>query len=155
MSGYVGLNRPSSACIHFIRGQTSEADLRELQSELQKRGIIYAYVEYSKDSEISFADQIASRLSLDHQPYGQRRGTGFPLPWVPFLDDLITLSRRQNGLVIIVDNADNLFRDNQDDAFDLIEAFLIQFHHWFEKKKPCHLCFQIVNSPMVEKVFAA
>jgi hypothetical protein len=54
----------------------------------------------------------------------------------------------------MVDNADNLFRDNQDDAFDLTEAFLIQFHHWFEKQKPYHLCFHIENSPMVQKVFS-
>jgi hypothetical protein len=27
--------------------------------------------------------------------------------------------------------------------FRLIEAFLIQVHHWMEKKKPCHLCFQM------------
>jgi hypothetical protein len=155
MSGYGGVYRPLSACIHFVRDQGNEADLRELQSELQKRGISYAYVRYSGNSELSLANQIASRLNLDHQPYGQSAGRGFPLPWLPFLDDLITLSRRHNGLVIIVDNADNLFRDNQGDAFDLIEAFLTQFHHWFEKQKPCHLCFQIENSPMVQKVFAA
>jgi hypothetical protein len=154
MRGYEGLDRPLSRCIHFVRRQMSEVDLRELRSKLQKQGIVCAYVEYSANSEISLADQIASRLSLDNQPYGQRAGTGLPLPWVPFLDDLITLSYRQNGLAIIVDNADNLFRDNQDDAFDLIEAFLIQFHHWFEKRKPCHLCFQIENSPVLQKVFA-
>jgi hypothetical protein len=147
MRGYEGLDRPWSRCIHFVRRQMSEVDLREMRSKLQKQGIVRAYVEYSRNSEISLANQIASRLSLDNQPHGQS-------PWVPFLDDLITLSYRQNGLAIIVDNADDLFRDNQDDAFDLIEAFLIQFHHWFEKQKPCHLCFQIENNPVLQKVFA-
>jgi hypothetical protein len=154
MRGYEGLDRAASRCIHFVRRQMSEVDLRELRSKLQKQGIVWAYVEYSRNSEINLANKIARRLSLDHQPYGQRTGTRFPIPWVPFLDDLISLSYRQNGLVIIVDNANNLFRDNQDDAFDLIEAFLIQFHHWFERQKPCHLCFQIENSPVVQKVFA-
>ena len=65
MRGYEGLDRPWSRCIHFVRRQTSEADLRELRSKLEKQGIVCAYVEYSGNSEISLADQIASRLSLD------------------------------------------------------------------------------------------
>jgi hypothetical protein len=85
MRGYEGLDRPWSRCIHFVRRQMSEVDLREMRSKLQKQGIVRAYVEYSRNSEISLANQIASRLSLDNQPYGQS-------PWVPFLDDLITLS---------------------------------------------------------------
>jgi hypothetical protein len=56
--------------------------------------------------------------------------------------------------VILVDNANNLFRDKQDDAFDLIEAFLTQFHHWLGQRKPCHLCFQIESSAALQKVFA-
>ena len=75
-------------------------------------------------------------------------------PWVPFLDDLISLSFRLNGLVIVVDNADVLMETARGDVFDLIEAFLIQFHHWFEKKKPCHLCFQMERNELIGRIFS-
>jgi hypothetical protein len=89
---------------------------------------------------------LARALELAHAPYGR-------LPWVEFLDDLITLSFRYPGLVIVVDHADILLRERPDDMFDLIEAFLTQFHHWYDKKKPCHLCFQMEQNDSVGRVF--
>jgi len=41
--------------------------------------------------------------------------------------------------VIIVDRADILLRERPDDMFDLIESFLIQFHHWYDQKN--HVIF--------------
>ena len=37
--------------------------------------------------------------------------------------------------------------------FNLVEAFLIQFHHWYDQKKPCHLCFQMVEDAYVTDFF--
>jgi hypothetical protein len=58
---------------------------------------------------------------------------------VPLLDDLITLSEHEKGIVLFVDSADAFLAANSRGMFRLIEAFLIQVHHWMEKKKPCHL----------------
>jgi hypothetical protein len=55
MRGYEGLDRPLSRCIHFVRRQMSEVDLRELRSKLQRQAIVWPYVEYSRNSEISLA----------------------------------------------------------------------------------------------------
>jgi hypothetical protein len=48
----------------------------------------------------------------------------------------------------VVDHADSLLRERPDDMFDLIEAFLTQFHHWYDQKKPCHLCFRPIQAAM-------
>jgi len=56
-------------------------------------------------------------------------------------------------MIAVIDDADAMFSKDRDEAFDLIEAFLLQFHHWFEKKKPCHLCFQLRPNPQIEQIF--
>ncbi len=76
-------------------------------------------------------------LASASAPYGGRAGLS---PWVRFEDDLIDLSVRYPGLVIVVDHADILLREKRHDMFELIEEFLHCFYHWYEKKKPCHLC---------------
>jgi hypothetical protein len=37
--------------------------------------------------------------------------------------------------------------------FDLIETFLVVFHHWYDQKKPCHLCLQMEQNDSVRRVF--
>lgn len=148
MRGYGGIQLPLSACIHFVRNDEIDNALPKMVSALKKNGIVCAYVDYAPGANaISLANCIANILALDHQPYG-------PQPWVRFLDDLITKSVQLNGLVIVVDNADILMETIRNDVFDLIEAFLIQFHHWFEKKKPCHLCFQMERNPLIGQIFS-
>jgi hypothetical protein len=147
MRGYSGIHLPLSACIHFVRNDEIDNGLHEMVSALKKNEIVCAYVDYAPGANaVSLANYIANILELDHQPYG-------PRPWVPFLDDLISESFRLNGLVIVVDNADVLMETARNDVFDLIEAFLIQFHHWFENKKPCHLCFQMERTHSLGKFF--
>jgi len=101
-----------------------------------------------RNTPSDIGDHIARVLKLDNPPYGRAAN-----PWVPFLDDLITLSDRVDGLALAIDNAHILFAQARNDAFDLIESFLIQFHHWFEKKKPCHLCFQMEENKLVREAF--
>jgi hypothetical protein len=57
--------------------------------------------------------------------------------------------------VIVVDRADILLRERPDDFFNLIEAFLVQFHHWYDQKKPCHLCLQMEENQSVRGLFVA
>ena len=94
----------------------------------------------------TIADSLGRALELEHAPYGR-------VPWVEFLDDLITLAHRYRGLVMIIDRADMLLRERPDDMFDLIETFLLQFHHWYDQKKPCHLCLQMEENHSVRRLF--
>jgi hypothetical protein len=32
---------------------------------------------------------------------------------------------------------------------------LIQFHHWYDQKKPCHLCFQMEENQSIRGLFLA
>ena len=75
------------------------------------------------------------------------------VPYVQFLDDLGALSLSAGGVLIVVDRADLLLKDRPDQMFDLIEAFLVQFHHWFEAKKPAHLWFQMEHNGIVGTTF--
>ena len=157
MSSYSTVLRSSSDCVHFIYGDQDEEDDRSIANELTKRGIVCAYIDYqgiAHDGDAHIANAIARVLRLQHHPYGARESRYQPERWVPFLDDLITLSHGSSGLVIIIDNADIFLTANSREMFELIETFLIQFHHWLEGKKPCHLCFQMTKNTLVESVFA-
>ena len=68
------------------------------------------------------------------------------------LDDMISLSAKLPGLIIVLDHADQLFDVARSKVFDLTETFLIQFHHWLSKRKPCHLCFQMSPHPLIAEV---
>jgi hypothetical protein len=148
MRGYQGIDRAESACVHFVRNNEIGGPVDLLFQEIEARSIDCVYVDYSQASAgvNGLANALATILHLENVPYQSR-------PWVEFLDDLITLSHRTNGLVIVIDNADVLMATDSNQMFDLIEAFLIQFHHWFEKKKPCHLCFQMEGNDALGKVF--
>lgn len=137
MQGYSGIERSSSACVRFVRNSEIDGSEYEILREIRDRGIRFAYVDPNAvASEVRLANQIAGTLDLENAPYETKH-------WLCFLDDLITLAYRERGLVVVVDNAWALVDKRQDELFDLVEAFLTQFHHWFEQHKPCHLCFQM------------
>jgi hypothetical protein len=56
-------------------------------------------------------------------------------------------------LRIVVDRADLLVAEKSNEMFNFVEAFLVQFHHWYDQKKPCHLCFQMVEDDYVTNFF--
>ena len=130
MRGYESLHLPLTRCVHFVNKRGSDGDVEYEVDAALKEGVRCVYWSYldGGSHSITIADPIGLALELEHAPYGK-------LPWIPFLDDLTTLASRYKGLVIIVDRADVLLRERPDDMFDLIEAFLIQFHHWYDKKK--------------------
>jgi hypothetical protein len=126
--------------------------LDEVVEAAVREGVEFVYWDYLDGGSASatIADPLGQALHLAHAPYGGRAGLS---PWIKFLDDLITLAYRYPGLVIVVDHANILLRERPDDMFALIEAFLIVFHHWYEQKKPCHLCFQMEQNDSVRRVF--
>ena len=140
----------SSACVHFIRNnEVDEPSLLAIFEELHRRSIIPVYVDYLavKALNKSVVDEIASLLPGMHAPYPA-------LPWVAFLDDLVTLSHQISGLVIVLDNADSLLEVDRGYFFDLIESFLVPIHHWFGKSKPCHLCLQMERNERIGEIIA-
>src|SRR5882672_10448104 len=97
------LYRSTTHCVHFVRTSASSEFLEAEVEAARRVGVKFAYWNYShggKESR-SVADPLAMALVLEHAPYGN-------LPWTQFLDDLITLAYRYDGLVITVDRADLL-----------------------------------------------
>jgi len=150
MSGYGVIHVSTSACVHFVGSDDVDSSIFTTVSELKRLGISYAYLNYSHGmAAIDIVNDIGKQLHLEYWPYG-----GGPVPpLVPFLDDLCQLSQRVNGVALVIDSADLMFKEAQNDAFNLIEAFLIQFEDWFNKKKPCHLCFQVERNDLVREAF--
>jgi hypothetical protein len=149
MRGYYGIELSSSACVRFVRNGDMDGSEQEVFEDVRKRGIRYAYVDLSSprvQGEI-LANQIGGVLTLEHAPYTHNH-------WVCFLDDLITLAHREQGLVIVVDSAWLLLEGRRGELFDLIEAFLVQFHHWLEQRKPCYLCLQMDPNRKLTSLFA-
>jgi hypothetical protein len=87
-------------------------------------------------------------LKTDHPPYHADE-----LSLVRWLDDLGSLAYRTPGVVIVLDDADQAFVEHRRHMTQLVEAFLVQVHHWLEQKVPCHLCFQMSPHPLVARLF--
>jgi len=144
MRGYSGIGIPSSACIRFVRNADVDDSLRGILSEVRDRGVRIAYVgpKRAASSTAGLVNLLAGELGLKHAPYEFNR-------WVCFLDDLGALAYEEQGLVIIIDSAWMIFTEKPNEMFDLVEAFLIQFHHWSDRKKPCYLCFQMEPNEVI------
>jgi hypothetical protein len=159
MRGYTDICRSTSACVHFVETQDVTAreldnpeefdqGLRSIRRELDAAGIRCAYIDCSAlaSNPTATCNAVGAAVGGEHAPYSSG-------DWVRLLDDMISLSVELPGLVIVLDHADELLAADRSQIFDLIEAFLIQFHHWFARKKPCHLCFQISRHSLVGEVF--
>jgi hypothetical protein len=147
MRGYSDIERSTSSCVHFVEASDIDQELIELKREIDSMQIRCAYIDCRtllRNPEV-VCDEVARAVRAEHAPYGEEN-------WVRLLDDMISLSSSLRGLVIVMDHADELLAANKRKIFDLIEAFLIQFHHWLNKGKPCHLCFQMSPHPLVRQV---
>jgi hypothetical protein len=150
--GYSRIGLPVSACVSFVRNREIDGDeLRAKVADVKAKGIVCAYLDYLQIRGLPghIGDHIARVLKLLHPPYGRAHN-----PWIPFSDDLISLSNRVNGMALIMDNSEVFLNENPRDLFDLTESFLLQFDHWFEKRKPCHLCFQMEKNEIIRSAFA-
>ena len=154
MRGYSDIVRSTSACVHFVEAHEVDKDqeeMRELKSEMDAARIRYIYVDCRSllADSASTCDVVSLAMGGEHVPYGEKGH------WVKLLDDMISLSAELTGLVIVIDHADQLFDVDRSQIFNLTESFLIQFHHWLKKNKPCHLCFQMSPHPLVAEVFGS
>lgn len=142
------LKLSSSGCVHFMyadRYQDFSGGAQAVVADLRAAGIRCAYTDYRniEQGDLQIANAIAQQLNLQHAPYSAPTSVLQPEVRVPFLDDLITLSGQEKGAVMFIDSADALLAQHSRGMFSLINSFLIQVHHWMEKKKPCHLCCQM------------
>jgi hypothetical protein len=144
VKGYSGVGLSNSACVRFVRNSEIDGSEQEIFDDARQRGTRIVYVDASKCEREIVANVVASAIQLDHAPYQANY-------WVCFLDDLISLAYREQGLIIVVDNADALFELRRAEFFDLVEAFLTQFHHWIKQSKPCHLCLQMESNVLVSR----
>jgi hypothetical protein len=66
------------------------------------------HVRHIEQGDLHIAHAIAPELNLQHAPYPPRASPFQPAawPWLPFLDDLITLSWHEKSLVIFVNSVD-------------------------------------------------
>jgi len=154
MSAYEALHLPLTSCVHFVKNEEFESTRHSVVPAVLKEGVTFVYWSYLEggSESLTIADPLGVALKLEHAPYGTPWIKG--ISWVRFLDDLTTLAYRYKGLAIIIDHADVLLRERPDDMFGLIEAFLTQFHHWYDQKKPCHLCLQMEANPSVRRLFS-
>jgi hypothetical protein len=143
--GYGRLKLSSSGCVHFMYADFFSGEAPAAVGDLRSAGIRCVYTDYRniEQGDLHIANTVARELNLQHAPYPPRTSPYQPEVWVPFLDDLIALSEHEKGLALFVDSADAFLAQNSRGMFRLIEAFLIPVHHWMEKNKPCHLCFQM------------
>lgn len=155
--GYGRLKMSSSGCVHFMFADFFEGDVRTAIDELRRAGIKCAYVDCRKiaNGDLNIANAIACELNLQNAPYAPHLSAFQPEVWVPFLDDLGSLSEVEKGIVLFVDSAPKLLSGNGKGVFRLIEAFLIQVHHWLDKRKPCHLCFQMESDNSLKGYFGS
>jgi hypothetical protein len=150
MRGYWDIDRSTSHCISFVEAEEVEDELSELVGRIRQMGFRIAYIDCSMflDRPWEILSEIGVQLKTDRPPYHADA-----LKLVRWLDDLSSLAYRTPGIVIVLDNADQVFAEHRRAMTELMEAFLVQIHHWLEQKVPCHLCFQMSPHTLVAKQF--
>ena len=153
MRGYWDIDRSTSHCVSFVDAVELDDELEELVSGIRERGFKIAYVDCASfvDFPWEIPSAIGSELDAAHHPYHEGHEANFGR----WLDDLISFAYSTPGLVIVLDNGHLILQAHRKVLTELIEAFLVQFHHWLEQKVPCHLCIQMEPSPMVKRLFGS
>jgi hypothetical protein len=151
---YEHLDRPDlGGRIHFRFAEPIDVAARYVgPAKLAKQGIACAYLD-AKMSETEALNSLGLQLRTDNPPYDPNPPAGMK-GWYRFMDDLETLSQREAGMTIIVDNAARLFAEPRSWAFELIEVWVLQLPGWLQRKRPCHLIFQMDPDPHVEAIYS-
>ncbi|TSB04976.1 hypothetical protein [Sphingorhabdus contaminans] len=140
--------------VHFRRAASDDDPADYVGPEtLAERGIVWAYLDATKVNEYEALNSLGRQLRTDNPPYEPHPPTGI-LGWYRFMDDLETLSQRESGMVIVVNNAANLFTDPRSWVFELITVWVLQLPGWQKRNHPCHLIFQMEQDPSVEAIYS-
>src|SRR5882757_3137138 len=120
------LKLSSSGCVHFMYADYFCGETEAVVGDLRSDGIKCVHTDYRNiecGDDLHIANAVARELNLEYAPYPPRTSPLQVQVWVPFLDDLITLSEHEKGIVIFVDSADVFLAENRRGMFRLIEAF--------------------------------
>lgn len=146
---------PVGGRVHFRhREDDDDPAIYVAPATLFEKGILWAYIDAAEVDEYQALNSLGLQLSTDHPPYDPSPPTGMS-GWYRFMDDLETLSEREAGLVIIVDNASDLFVDARSWAFKLITIWVQQLPGWRRRSVPCHLAFQMEDDPSVKRLYGS
>ncbi|HEY0597249.1 hypothetical protein [Sphingopyxis sp.] len=150
---YLDHTAPVGGRIHFRhRGDDDDPQTYVTPAALAKRGLAFAYLDAAKVNETEALNSLGQQLVTDHPPYTPNPPVGMK-GWYRFMDDLETLAEREAGMVIIVDNAADLFATAGSWVFELITIWVLQLPGWQRRKLPCHLAFQMEADPHVKAIY--
>lgn len=121
-------------------------------NRLASLGIMFAYVDGSRLNDGEALNSLGRQLKTDHPPYDPRPAKGMN-GWYRLMDDLETLAEREAGMVIVVDNAAQLFADPASWVFELITVWVRQLPRWQRRGLPCYLAFQMDKNPAVASLY--
>jgi hypothetical protein len=119
---------------------------------LAAQGIAFAYIDGSSVNEAEALNSLGHQLQTDNPPYDPHPSRGMK-GWYRFMDDLETLGEREAGMVIVVDNAAQLFADPTSWVFELVTVWVLQLKRWQQRGVPCHLAFQMDTDPAVALIY--
>jgi hypothetical protein len=144
---------PVGGRVHFRRTKPDDDPTQYVsRARLMEQGIACAYVQARAVTETEALNSLGSQLGTDHPPYDPHASVGM-LGWYRFMDDLETLSEREGGMVIVIDDAGDLFANPASWAFELITVWVLQLPAWQRRKLPCHLVFQMDPDPAVAATY--
>jgi hypothetical protein len=148
MKGFGGLDRALSSSVHFISIDEIPGDLEIIITNLYEIGLKIGYVDYREaQNTFEVVSILANEIGLQHLPFNKK----FFL--LQFLDDMMGLSERADGVLILIDHANDWFLRSPREAFDFIETFLTQADCWLHRNKPCHLLLQVEADDRVGEIF--
>ncbi len=152
---YEHLDHPATVGgrIHFRRSAPDDdPDVWLFPARLAEQGIRFAYIPADAVDEYEALNSLGRQLGTENPPYDPDPPAGTK-GWYRFMDDLETVSQRDAGLVIIIDDAASLFANPASWVFELITVWVLQLPGWQRRKLPCHLVFQMVADPNVQAIY--
>ena len=150
MRGYFDIVRSTTACVHFVfETKLDDEFLSEIRERLKHDGVLVAYLDGRDllDGVSRFCSVVGAAIGAEHAMECMEES------YVVLFDDMVSLSNTLPGLVLIVDRAWEVFDADRVTAFGFVEGFLSQLHHWLDRGRPCHLCFQMSPNEDVKKYF--
>ena len=151
---YEYLHRPElGARIHFRHAQPDDDPTQYVSPDtLAEANIALAYLDASVNRETEALNSLGVQLDTQHRPYDPKPPAGM-MGWYRFMDDLCDLSEERGGMVIVVDNAGELFAEPTSWAFELITIWVLQLPGWQARRLPCHLVFQMSADVAVAELY--
>ena len=153
---YESLDNPApvGGRIHFRRKEDDDDPKAYVTpATLAAKGIAFAYLDAANINEYEALNSLGKQLATDNPPYDPNPLRGMK-GWYRFMDDLETIAEREAGMVIIINNAADLFANAGSWAFELITIWVLQLPGWQRRKLPCHLAFQMDADPAVKALYS-